>query len=266
MRSQRRCRTQRSRYAARTDDERGSRAEQESRARPCGTGAVARGIRVVDVQLPGYDTPRLWTSRPMRYLPGHVPRRRVHLTRSPRGVWRLRITLDANYPEHRRRMRARRRGDSHRARPDVLTATRLPSQSKSSSHWKHWDCLIPQHGPGRKHDASDRPRPTGSERIVVRDCPEPFLRGLIHSDGTRIIATERKGTYVRRASAVRILEPLRGHPRAVPRRVRGGGRPLHAVERQADLGLQQGSGCAARRVRRPESTPEPERTWHVGPA
>lgn len=28
---------------------------------------------------------------------------------------------------------------------------------------------------------------------------ESFIRGLIHSDGTRIVATERKGTYVRRA-------------------------------------------------------------------
>lgn len=27
----------------------------------------------------------------------------------------------------------------------------------------------------------------------------PFLRGLIHSDGTRIVATERKGSYARRA-------------------------------------------------------------------
>ena len=26
-----------------------------------------------------------------------------------------------------------------------------------------------------------------------------LIRGLIHSDGTRVIATERKGTYVRRA-------------------------------------------------------------------
>lgn len=28
---------------------------------------------------------------------------------------------------------------------------------------------------------------------------KPFVRGLIHSDGTRIVATERKGSYVRRA-------------------------------------------------------------------
>jgi hypothetical protein len=34
---------------------------------------------------------------------------------------------------------------------------------------------------------------------IVSHRHEPFLRGLIHSDGTRIVATERKGTYVRRA-------------------------------------------------------------------
>jgi len=34
---------------------------------------------------------------------------------------------------------------------------------------------------------------------VVTAHVEPFLRGLIHSDGTRIVATERKGNYVRRA-------------------------------------------------------------------
>lgn len=66
-----------------------------------------------------------------------------------------------------------------------------------SNHWKHWICLIPQHGPGRKHT-----RPillTNWQRRIVLNYPEAFLRGLIHSDGTRIIATERKGAYVRRA-------------------------------------------------------------------
>jgi hypothetical protein len=36
------------------------------------------------------------------------------------------------------------------------------------------------------------------EKIIVSQH-EPFLRGLIHSDGTRIVATERKGNYVRSA-------------------------------------------------------------------
>ena len=34
---------------------------------------------------------------------------------------------------------------------------------------------------------------------IISANREPFIRGLIHSDGTRIIATERKGSYVRRA-------------------------------------------------------------------
>jgi len=66
-----------------------------------------------------------------------------------------------------------------------------------SKYWKHWTCLIPQHGPGRKHER--RIVLADWQRKIVSRRVEPFLRGLIHSDGTRIIATERKGTYVRRA-------------------------------------------------------------------
>ena len=119
-----------------------------------------------------------------------------------------------------------------------------------SNHWKHWVCLIPQHGPGRKHT-----RPivlTDWQRRIVSDCPEAFLRGLIHSDGTRIIATERKGAYVRRAPRYAFSNRSEDILELVPFRMRNGRRPLHAVQRQADLGLQQSSGCAARRVRRPE--------------
>ena len=65
------------------------------------------------------------------------------------------------------------------------------------SNWKHWPCLFPQHGPGRKHD-----RPIVLEewqREVVEAHPADFLRGLFHSDGSRvrnwtsrIVAGERK--------------------------------------------------------------------------
>jgi hypothetical protein len=66
-----------------------------------------------------------------------------------------------------------------------------------SSYWKHWVCLMPQHGPGRKHT---RPIVLAEwQQRIVSAHVEPFLRGLIHSDGTRIIAVERKGAYVRRA-------------------------------------------------------------------
>ena len=113
----------------------------------------------------------------------------------PRGVWRLRITLDAIYPgivfECARALEAVAPGKAGVMRRRNSRATVV------SNYWKHWTCLLPQHGPGRKHT-----RPIlltdWQERIVAMHA-EPFLRGLIHSDGTRIIATERKGAYVRRA-------------------------------------------------------------------
>ncbi len=51
------------------------------------------------------------------------------------------------------------------------------------SYSVHWPCLLPQHGPGKKHE-----RP-----IVLADWQEPivgehagrFARGLFHSDGSR---------------------------------------------------------------------------------
>ena len=52
-----------------------------------------------------------------------------------------------------------------------------------ATNWKHWPCLFPQHGPGRKHD-----RPIVLEdwqRDVVIAHPADFLRGLFHSDGCR---------------------------------------------------------------------------------
>lgn len=66
-----------------------------------------------------------------------------------------------------------------------------------SMYSKHWPCFFPQHGPGRKHL---RPiRFVQWQQEIVEAGRKPFIRGLIHSDGTRIIATERKGSYVRRA-------------------------------------------------------------------
>ena len=117
------------------------------------------------------------------------------ISEHPRGVWRLRITLDAIYPqivsECAATMGAVTPGRVHvRDRPDSRSCD-------VSNYWKHWPCLFPQHGPGRKHTRAIV-LADWQELIVTRQV-EPFLRGLIHSDGTRIIATERKGDYVRRA-------------------------------------------------------------------
>jgi hypothetical protein len=62
---------------------------------------------------------------------------------------------------------------------------------------KHWPCFFPQHGPGRKHLRPIHLVPW--QTSIVDAHHESFIRGLIQSDGTRIVATERKGSYVRRA-------------------------------------------------------------------
>jgi hypothetical protein len=51
------------------------------------------------------------------------------------------------------------------------------------SSWTAWPCLIPQHGPGRKHSRAIELAPW--QRAIVEAYPGPFLRGLIHSDGWR---------------------------------------------------------------------------------
>jgi hypothetical protein len=53
-----------------------------------------------------------------------------------------------------------------------------------SSGWKHWPCLFPQHGPGRKHERRIALEPWQQE--IVDAHPGEFLRGLFHSDGCRV--------------------------------------------------------------------------------
>ncbi|MGF1426191.1 hypothetical protein [Kitasatospora sp. LaBMicrA B282] len=56
---------------------------------------------------------------------------------------------------------------------------------------KHWPCLFPQHGPGKKHDRPIVLAPW--QREIVDAHPWPFLRGLIHSDGCRIVNWTTRG-------------------------------------------------------------------------
>lgn len=113
-----------------------------------------------------------------------------------RNVWRIRITLDSVYPGIIREccdaLEAVLPGKHARA------GARRDSRCVEVSMWsKHWPCLIPQHGPGRKHLRPIHLVPWQAR--IVSNQPKSFLRGLIHSDGTRIVATERKGSYMRRA-------------------------------------------------------------------
>ncbi|MFE7756020.1 transcriptional regulator [Streptomyces sp. NPDC057418] len=54
-----------------------------------------------------------------------------------------------------------------------------------TSFSKHWPCLFPQHGPGKKHNREITLDPW--QQQIVDAHPWDFIRGLIHSDGCRII-------------------------------------------------------------------------------
>ncbi|MGW0546446.1 transcriptional regulator [Streptomyces altiplanensis] len=52
-----------------------------------------------------------------------------------------------------------------------------------TSYSRHWPCLFPQHGPGKKHERAIALE--AWQQAVVTDHPWEFIRGLIHSDGCR---------------------------------------------------------------------------------
>ncbi|MEV6287036.1 hypothetical protein [Kribbella sp. NPDC051770] len=52
------------------------------------------------------------------------------------------------------------------------------------SYWKHWPCLFPQHGAGRKH--LRKIQLLDWQREIVADHPGLFVRGLFLSDGCRV--------------------------------------------------------------------------------
>ena len=58
---------------------------------------------------------------------------------------------------------------------------RVPGAVVCTMSWKHWPCLFPQHGTGRKHERSIVLHPW--QHAIVERHPGPFLRGLFHSDG-----------------------------------------------------------------------------------
>jgi hypothetical protein len=107
------------------------------------------------------------------------------ISRGPR-TYRMRIVLDAKYP----RIIA-----SCAAGLETICAGKKahvgPKRGcvEVGMYWNHWPCVFPQHGPGRKHLRPIVLAPW-QQRLVARER-EAFLRGLIHSDGCRIIANDR---------------------------------------------------------------------------
>jgi hypothetical protein len=117
-----------------------------------------------------------------------------YISTGRRGVYNLHVYNDERYVNLNagllRLMAAVKPGGRPhtRRRPGVVITT---------VSWKHWPCLFPQHGPGRKHERTIVLAEWQEE--LVRASPSAFLRGLFHSDGarvnnwaTRVVAGEKR--------------------------------------------------------------------------
>ena len=60
-----------------------------------------------------------------------------------------------------------------------------PGMHEVKAYSKHWPCLFPQHGPGRKHEREIVLEEW--QQGIVDEFPREFIRGLIHSDGCRVL-------------------------------------------------------------------------------
>lgn len=114
------------------------------------------------------------------------------ISRHPRA-WRLRIILDVKYPGIIDRCREAINTVMPGQRASVLL--RVNNCVEVSLYSKHWPCLFPQHGPGKKHHRPIRLEPW--QQALVDQAPEAFIRGLIESDGCRAVANDRGVRSVR---------------------------------------------------------------------
>jgi hypothetical protein len=116
-----------------------------------------------------------------------------YVSRHPR-TYCLRIFLDAAYPSIVQSCR-----DAMQA---VRPANRVWVGQKRDcrcsvvmGYSNHWPCLLPQVGPGRKHNR-EIALVSWQQTLVSAERPA-FIRGLIHSDGCRVVANDRGVASVR---------------------------------------------------------------------
>jgi hypothetical protein len=114
------------------------------------------------------------------------------LSAGPRRVCRLRISLDQQYLGV---IAASARAVAVVHGRDSVGFVEREGCVELYSYWKHWSCLFPQDGPGRKHERRIRLRPW--QREIVTTHPGRFLRGLVHSDGWRGVNRVNGSEYPR---------------------------------------------------------------------
>lgn len=117
------------------------------------------------------------------------------ISKAPKGVFRLRIVLDRQYPGIIQECAAVMSAVMPTSKVGVVRH-KHERADEVSSFSRAWPCLFPQHGTGKKH--LRRIYLSRWQKEIVDAYPRQLLRGLIHSDGCRSINTIRhpKKTYV----------------------------------------------------------------------
>jgi hypothetical protein len=117
-----------------------------------------------------------------------------YISTSAKGVHRLRIALDSKYPGIIVECAAAMRS--------VMPLNSVHVQDRHGERVvevgcssKGWPVLIPQYGRGRKH--LRKIELVDWQQGIVDQHPKLFLRGLIHSDGCRVINKSMGHEYVR---------------------------------------------------------------------
>jgi len=110
-----------------------------------------------------------------------------HIVRGPRDVYVLAIACSDDWPGL---MAAARQAMAAVMPASSVCGVKQSGCTMIKSYSKHWACLFPQHGPGRKHQR--KIELAHWQEVIVRKYPGEFARGLFHSDGWRGVNRVRR--------------------------------------------------------------------------
>ena len=110
-----------------------------------------------------------------------------HIVHGPRDVYVLAIACSDDWPGL---MAAARQAMAAVMPASSVCGVKQTGCTMIKSYSKHWACLFPQHGPGRKHQR--KIELAQWQEIIVRKYPGEFARGLFHSDGWRGVNRVRR--------------------------------------------------------------------------
>jgi hypothetical protein len=137
------------------------------------------------------------------------------IARHPRA-YKLRVVQDARYPNSIEEIR-RAMATVRHCELDRIRTLQHVGCVEVYTYWRHWPCVFPQHGPGTKH--LRRIELAAWQASILAEQSASLLRGLIHSDGCRVINRVGKGST-----------PTRGSSSRTGRRTSVGSSGRHAIQ------------------------------------